>query len=129
MEEKAIATGARTAAYVGIANSIFAAEKLAEDAITLFTYLTAAQEAGVEVFITAAHLPGIVAAKTLLPVLGVPMPSSTFTDGLDALLSIVQMPAGIPVALWQWAKQAPLRLRLKVNLLQIIGWYIKVTRI
>ncbi|WP_094092342.1 5-(carboxyamino)imidazole ribonucleotide mutase [Legionella clemsonensis] len=67
----------------------------------LFTYLTAAQEAGVEVFIAAAggaaHLPGIVAAKTLLPVLGVPMPSSTFTDGLDALLSIVQMPAGIPV--------------------------------
>ncbi|KTD23749.1 phosphoribosylaminoimidazole carboxylase catalytic subunit [Legionella lansingensis] len=67
----------------------------------LFEYLTVAQESGVEVFIAAAggaaHLPGIVAAKTLLPVLGVPMPSSTFTDGLDALLSIVQMPAGIPV--------------------------------
>jgi 5-(carboxyamino)imidazole ribonucleotide mutase len=55
----------------------------------------------VEVFIAAAggaaHLPGVVAAKTLVPVLGVPMPSSTFIDGLDALLSIVQMPAGIPV--------------------------------
>lgn len=67
----------------------------------LFEYLKSAEERGVEVFIAAAggaaHLPGVVAAKTILPVLGVPMPSSTFTNGLDALLSIVQMPAGIPV--------------------------------
>jgi 5-(carboxyamino)imidazole ribonucleotide mutase len=67
----------------------------------LFAYLSQAQEAGVEIFIAAAggaaHLPGVIAAKTLIPVLGVPMPSSTFTDGLDALLSIVQMPAGVPV--------------------------------
>lgn len=67
----------------------------------LFDYLKSAEERGVEVFIAAAggaaHLPGVVAAKTLLPVLGVPMPSSTFVNGLDALLSIVQMPAGIPV--------------------------------
>jgi 5-(carboxyamino)imidazole ribonucleotide mutase len=42
-------------------------------------------------------LPGVVAAKTLIPVLGVPMPSSTFVNGMDALLAIVQMPAGIPV--------------------------------
>lgn len=67
----------------------------------LFEYLKSAEEQGVEVFIAAAggaaHLPGVVAAKTLRPVLGVPMPSSTFTNGLDALLSIVQMPAGIPV--------------------------------
>lgn len=67
----------------------------------LFEYLKSAEQRGIEVFIAAAggaaHLPGIVAAKTLVPVLGVPMPSSTFTDGLDALLSIVQMPAGIPV--------------------------------
>lgn len=67
----------------------------------LFAYLKSAEESGVEVFIAAAggaaHLPGVVAAKTLLPVLGVPMPSSTFVNGLDALLSIVQMPAGIPV--------------------------------
>lgn len=67
----------------------------------LFEYLKTAEQHGVEVFIAAAggaaHLPGVVAAKTLLPVLGVPMPSSTFTNGLDALLSIVQMPAGIPV--------------------------------
>lgn len=67
----------------------------------LFEYLKTAEKEGVEIFIAAAggaaHLPGVVAAKTLLPVLGVPMPSSTFSNGLDALLSIVQMPAGIPV--------------------------------
>ena len=67
----------------------------------LFEYLKSAEQRGIEVFIAAAggaaHLPGVVAAKTLRPVLGVPMPSSTFTNGLDALLSIVQMPAGIPV--------------------------------
>ena len=67
----------------------------------LFEYLQSAEARGVEIFIAAAggaaHLPGVVAAKTLLPVLGVPMPSSTFTNGMDALLSIVQMPAGIPV--------------------------------
>jgi len=67
----------------------------------LFAYLKDAENRGVEVFIAAAggaaHLPGVVASKTLLPVLGVPIPSATFTDGLDALLSIVQMPAGIPV--------------------------------
>lgn len=68
----------------------------------LFTYLKSAEERGCEVIIAAAggaaHLPGVVAAKTVLPVLGVPIPSSTFVNGLDALLSIVQMPAGIPVA-------------------------------
>ncbi|MBX3709569.1 MAG: 5-(carboxyamino)imidazole ribonucleotide mutase [Gammaproteobacteria bacterium] len=67
----------------------------------LFEYIKSAEQRGVEVFIAAAggaaHLPGVVAAKTFIPVLGVPMPSSTFTNGLDALLSIVQMPAGIPV--------------------------------
>ena len=67
----------------------------------LFEYLKSAEQRGVEVFIAAAggaaHLPGVVAAKTLLPVLGVPIPSTTFNNGLDALLSIVQMPAGIPV--------------------------------
>src|SRR3990167_5498715 len=67
----------------------------------LFEYMAGAENRGVEVFIAAAggaaHLPGVVASKTLLPVLGVPMTSSTFVDGMDALLSIVQMPAGIPV--------------------------------
>ena len=66
----------------------------------LFEYATSAEERGLEVIIAgaggAAHLPGVTAAKTALPVLGVPMKSSTL-DGLDSLLSIVQMPAGIPV--------------------------------
>lgn len=67
----------------------------------LFDYIKDAEKRGIQVIIAAAggaaHLPGVVAAKTILPVLGVPIPSSTFTNGLDALLSIVQMPAGIPV--------------------------------
>ena len=57
-------------------------------------------ENGVEVFIAATDYYTRTrgsASRTLLPVLGVPMPSSTFVNGLDALLSIVQMPAGIPV--------------------------------
>lgn len=46
----------------------------------------------------AAHLAGALAANTTLPVIGIPMKSSTFTNGLDALLATVQMPSGIPVA-------------------------------
>jgi len=65
----------------------------------LFAYLGDAESRGVEVFIAAAggaaHLAGVIAAKTLLPVLGVPMESKL--QGLDSLLSMVQMPAGIPV--------------------------------
>jgi len=67
----------------------------------LFEYAEAAQGRGLEVIIAgaggAAHLPGMAAAKTALPVLGVPVQSKTL-NGLDSLLSIVQMPAGIPVA-------------------------------
>src|SRR4051812_17596883 len=67
----------------------------------LFEYASSAQSRGLEVIIAgaggAAHLPGMVAAKTALPVLGVPVQSKTL-NGLDSLLSIVQMPAGIPVA-------------------------------
>lgn len=66
----------------------------------LFQYAERAAERGLEVIIAgaggAAHLPGMTAAKTLLPVLGVPVMSRAF-NGLDSLLSIVQMPAGIPV--------------------------------
>jgi len=66
----------------------------------LFTYAESAQAKGLEVIIAgaggAAHLPGMTAAKTALPVLGVPVQSKTL-NGLDSLLSIVQMPAGIPV--------------------------------
>jgi 5-(carboxyamino)imidazole ribonucleotide mutase len=64
-------------------------------------YVTGAGERGVEVFICgagfAAHLAGVTAALTELPVLGVPLDSSAL-DGLDALLATVQMPGGIPVA-------------------------------
>ncbi|MEE9451536.1 MAG: 5-(carboxyamino)imidazole ribonucleotide mutase [Gammaproteobacteria bacterium] len=67
----------------------------------LFTYAEGAADRGLEVIIAgaggAAHLPGMIAAKTQLPVLGVPIQSQTL-QGLDSLLLIVQMPAGIPVA-------------------------------
>jgi 5-(carboxyamino)imidazole ribonucleotide mutase len=63
-------------------------------------YASTAEERGLEVIITgaggAAHLGGMMAAKTVIPVLGVPMKAWAL-DGLDSLLSIVQMPAGIPV--------------------------------
>lgn len=67
----------------------------------LFTYAAAAEERGLRAIIAgaggAAHLPGMVAAKTQVPVLGVPIQSKAL-NGLDSLLSIVQMPAGVPVA-------------------------------
>ena len=61
-----------------------------------------AAERGIKVIIAgaglAAHLPGVIAASTTVPVIGVPVKASTSPEGLDALLSIVQMPPGIPVA-------------------------------
>lgn len=67
----------------------------------MFSYAEQAVERGLEVIIAgaggAAHLPGMVASKTALPVIGVPVKSSTL-NGLDSLLSIVQMPGGVPVA-------------------------------
>lgn len=67
----------------------------------LTEFATAAEGRGVEVIIAgaggAAHLPGMVAAQTVLPVLGVPVQSAAL-NGLDSLLSIVQMPGGVPVA-------------------------------
>ncbi|MFO7168113.1 MAG: 5-(carboxyamino)imidazole ribonucleotide mutase [Chloroflexota bacterium] len=66
----------------------------------LFEYASTAEARGLEVIIAgaggAAHLPGMVASKTVLPVLGVPVQSRAL-NGLDSLLSIVQMPAGVPV--------------------------------
>ncbi len=66
----------------------------------LFEYAASAEERGLEVIIAgaggAAHLPGMTASKTTLPVLGVPVQSRAL-NGLDSLLSIVQMPAGVPV--------------------------------
>ena len=67
----------------------------------LFAYAEAAQGRGLRAIIAgaggAAHLPGMLAAKTIVPVLGVPVPA-TALQGMDALLSIVQMPKGVPVA-------------------------------
>ncbi len=66
----------------------------------MFEYADTAEQRGLLVIIAAAggaaHLPGMIAAKTLVPVLGVPVPA-TMLNGVDALLSIVQMPAGVPV--------------------------------
>lgn len=67
----------------------------------LFEYVAGAKERGIQVIIAgaggAAHLPGMAAAKTILPVLGVPVRSRAL-QGFDSLLSIVQMPKGVPVA-------------------------------
>lgn len=67
----------------------------------MFRFAEEAQDRGIKVIIAgaggAAHLPGMIAAKTLLPVIGVPVKSAAL-NGLDSLLSIVQMPGGIPVA-------------------------------
>jgi len=67
----------------------------------MFEYAETARDKGIKVIIAgaggAAHLPGMVAAKTTLPVIGVPVQSKAL-NGLDSLLSIVQMPGGVPVA-------------------------------
>jgi 5-(carboxyamino)imidazole ribonucleotide mutase len=68
----------------------------------MFDYASAAKERGLKVIIAgaggAAHLPGMVAAITPLPVIGVPIKSSNSIDGWDSVLSILQMPNGVPVA-------------------------------
>jgi 5-(carboxyamino)imidazole ribonucleotide mutase len=67
----------------------------------LFEYAAAAERRGLRAIVAgaggAAHLPGMLAAKTLVPVLGVPVPATSL-QGMDSLLSIVQMPKGVPVA-------------------------------
>jgi 5-(carboxyamino)imidazole ribonucleotide mutase len=68
----------------------------------MFQYASNAIDKGIKVIIAgaggAAHLPGMIASLTSIPVIGVPIKSSTSVEGLDSLLSIVQMPPGIPVA-------------------------------
>jgi len=70
--------------------------------LRLLEYATKAEERGLKVIIAgaggAAHLPGMVASSTILPVIGVPIKSSNSIDGWDSVLSILQMPNGIPVA-------------------------------
>ena len=69
----------------------------------MFDYATTAKKRGIKVIIAgaggAAHLPGMVASMTSLPVIGVPVLSSNSIDGWDSILSILQMPPGIPVAI------------------------------
>ena len=76
----------------------------------MFEYARGAEERGIEVIIAgaggAAHLPGMLAAKTTVPVLGVPVQSATL-KGIDSLLSIVQMPAGVPVGTLAIGRAAP----------------------
>jgi 5-(carboxyamino)imidazole ribonucleotide mutase len=85
---------------LGISNDlrVLSAHRTPHDAVA---YVEAAEQAGVEVFIAcagmSAHLAGVVAAHTTRPVIGVPL-KSTALDGMDALLSTVMMPPGIPVA-------------------------------
>ncbi len=68
----------------------------------MFDYARSAQERGLQIIIAgaggAAHLPGMVAALSPLPVIGVPIKSTHSLDGWDSILSILQMPAGVPVA-------------------------------
>lgn len=68
----------------------------------MFEYAQSAKERGLKVIIAgaggAAHLPGMIASLTTLPVIGVPVKSSNSIDGWDSVLSILQMPAGVPVA-------------------------------
>ena len=90
---------ARTLEQLGIAHEVrvVSAHRTPD---LLFDYAATAERRGLQVIIAgaggAAHLPGMVAAKTVLPVLGVPVESQAL-KGLDSLLSIVQMPGGIPV--------------------------------
>ncbi len=78
--------------------SVISAHRMPDE---MFTYAETARERGLRAIIAgaggAAHLPGMVAAKTIVPVLGVPVPSK-YLRGEDSLLSIVQMPKGVPVA-------------------------------
>ena len=70
--------------------------------VRMFEFASGAQERGIRVIIAgaggAAHLPGMVAAISPLPVIGVPVKSSNSLDGWDSILSILQMPEGVPVA-------------------------------
>ena len=88
----------------------------------LFEYATTAEARGLKVIIAAAggaaHLAGVTAAKTTLPVLGVPMKSWAL-DGLDSLLSMVQMPGGVPVATFAIGKPGAVNAALFAT--QILG--------
>lgn len=83
---------------IGFEASVVSAHRMPDD---MFRYAETARERGLRAIIAgaggAAHLPGMIAAKTIVPVLGVPVPSK-YLRGEDSLLSIVQMPKGVPVS-------------------------------
>ena len=83
---------------IGFEAKVVSAHRMPDE---MFAYAETARERGLRAIIAgaggAAHLPGMIAAKTIVPVLGVPVPSK-YLRGEDSLLSIVQMPKGIPVA-------------------------------
>jgi len=83
---------------IGFEAKVVSAHRMPDD---MFTFAETARERGIRAIIAgaggAAHLPGMIAAKTIVPVFGVPVPSK-YLRGEDSLLSIVQMPKGIPVA-------------------------------
>ncbi|WP_309080417.1 5-(carboxyamino)imidazole ribonucleotide mutase [Zhihengliuella sp.] len=93
-----LATEALTEFDIPFEADVVSAHRMPEDMIA---YGREAHERGIKVIIAgaggAAHLPGMLASVTPLPVIGVPVPLKTL-DGMDSLLSIVQMPAGVPVA-------------------------------
>ncbi|HVJ94626.1 MAG TPA: 5-(carboxyamino)imidazole ribonucleotide mutase [Labilithrix sp.] len=95
----------------------------------LFEYASSAESRGLEAIIAgaggAAHLPGMTAAKTLLPVLGVPVESKVLR-GVDSLLSIVQMPAGVPVATFAIGKAGAINAALFAA--QILARHDEATR-
>jgi 5-(carboxyamino)imidazole ribonucleotide mutase len=97
---KVMKDAAETLEYFGIKYeiTILSAHRTPE---RMFDYASKAMENGIQVIIAgaggSAHLPGMIASLTLIPVIGVPIKSSSL-DGLDSLLSIVQMPPGVPVA-------------------------------
>ena len=78
--------------------------------VQVMQFATAAKERGIKVIIAgaggAAHLPGVIAAYTPVPVIGVPIKSSNSIDGWDSILSILQMPSGIPTVALDGAKNA-----------------------
>ncbi len=90
----------------------------------LFAYASRAEERGLKVIIAgaggAAHLPGMTASKTILPVLGVPVESRTL-KGLDSLLSIAQMPGGIPVGTLAIGKAGAINAALLAGAIVALG--------
>ena len=90
----------------------------------LFEYASTAEARGIEVIIAgaggAAHLPGMCASKTVLPVLGVPVESRAL-KGQDSLLSIVQMPAGIPVGTLAIGKAGAINAALLATSIELAG--------